>query len=938
MLKAEDFYDFEDGKLKDWQAAGSTATITAKRYKNGQNSLLWSWQQPGAVLRGKFQKHTVSANSAFGLWLHNPSPVDGRLYVTFFNGPEKIAEVWYNLNFQGWRPLGVNFNKIGIINGTVFDTVEIKAPAALSAGELYLDSVHTFVIAPGLSPDHQQPWINNQSLLKQPPEKTFYSTHDIAQNRPYLPALTDVPENTAAELNNLAEYYQKHLFYADRGQYRSMDELEKSFEALRIREQDGVITGLPIVFGNNKLFLKNAETLDFKAKFLVVLKSVVEAYQKETGKNQQRAEEMFVQMCRHLLDQGFQEGNGNLGWIGNGYGYRHYPPQIFRMKAVLDKHDLTEAMAKNVAWFSNGDKMLTESPRVSCDELYNYSPHLPGAVLMTPDLAERYQRMKALHNFYEKIILAPLPFGDDGSIHHHGGHHLGYGGYAPPMLVNSQILPLKDSEFRISPVVQEKLRKYTRAINFQNTYGICAPNLYMRSGTIIQLSAEAMAGAMAKLDDPEMAGIYLWALNGKSTPDAEKYRAAGIKPLRPEGHLTMNLAAIGMHRRDDWTISTVGLLKTYRNLEIYGWLESNNYGRNSRNGSVFVTNHDDCGYLFEGWDWNYWPGATSVVRPPVELFEGYSFYGNRSDFAGGATLSDNGVWGMDYQGADAAFRKSVFFFDNRVTVMTTDIEKGTPRPANSPGGKAITTLFQQGAADDLKPIAVNGENITQFPYTAELDGKSINTLVDGLGNGYYIWPGSAVSVQRRAQEWTYFFKKYLKDPKDNPCINMQKKQFRETPLEDNAKYYNPTQGNFNLAYIDHGDAPKGASCIYTLLPASGSDGLRQFTGAMKSATPPVKILYQNKDVHAVYDPALQATGYVVYNHRTRLDNGGPLISTSAPAFIMIKDHGDRYEISVASSDPEQSGTFSLRLQGLSKSVKIKSAYPNSAVIEITKNQ
>ncbi len=939
-ILAEEINSFEQ-TTENWQANNSKAEISPKHYKNGKNSLCWSWDSGNAVLRKEFKQHTVGNQMGFGFWLYNAKPVQERLYVTFFNGAEKICEVWFNLNFQGWRPVGVNFTKIGIKNDTKIDTIEMKAPAGAGKGELYLDSVHAFTNAGRLAPDYQQPWINDQNILQQPSAKTFFSSHDISLNRPYLPPFVPeekISEQSKKDMEMALDICQKRLLYGSLGKYTNMEDLQKEFDRLEIKENDGVITGVPLIYAHSRLFLKAENALEF-GYFFPLMHTVEQAYKKETGKNKEIAEDMFVKMCRHLLDQGFQEGNGNLGWIGNGYGFRHYPGCMVRMKDVLVKHNLLADMAKSVAWFCNGERTFWEFPVASCDDFHNYTSNLPTVILLTPDIAERYQRMKALKRFYDKVILNDSPFGKDGSVHHHGGHHLGYGGYAPGTLLHTQLVPLKDTEFRISPEAQEKLRKYIHAISFQSAYGKIAPNIYMRAGMPSNLSVTGMSKFLASMGTPfdsEMAGVFLYSENGKITPDTKKYIDAGVKPIPPLGHLTLNMGGLGIHRRADWQVAAAGQLNSFRTMEIYGWTESNNYGRYCRNGSVFVTNRDDCGYLFEGWNWNHWPGGTNMVRPADELFEGYAMFANTLDFAGGANLDGNGVFGLNYRGTDTFFKKSVFFFDNRITVLTTDVVIANLHPKTTKGGGVVTTIFQQGMKKELAPISVNGQTIKDFPYSSELDGKTPVTLRDGLGNGYYIWPGAPVTISRRVQEWTYLFKRYLKDKNNDPCINIRGKHFKEKPLSENEKYYTPTTGEFNLAYFDQGNNPQNASCAYTLLPAVSEQELQNFAAEMKKSDAPVRILAKTSDVHAVYDSETKTTAYVVYDHKKEFKDIGPLRSVSSSAFIMISDRGGHYRISIAFSDPKGPETFELQLHGVQKKISIKSAYPNSAVLDVSK--
>jgi len=880
LVRGEDFENALDG----WQTTGGKAEASTVRFKAGKRSLRWEWT-PGAVLEYKFKIVAAGADSGFGLWFYNPASSLKRLRVAVFKDNKKLAEVWFNLNFHGWSPLGADYKELGMGPATEINRLEFYAPEDVRGGEFFLDSVQPKCSTKNLCPDARQPWIHNTAMLALPPEKTFYNDADISLNRSWLPTLTPpekINSEALRELNRVTDYFLAHPPHQQFPDYKNPGELEAEFAALGIHERNGVITGPPLETGSrNTMFLPQSEPLEFCTRLLPLFQKLGTALDREKGAAREKVAAMALTLCRYMLDQGVQEGSGNLGWIGNGYDFRYFPAVILKLRPELEKAGILDEMAKSAAWLANGDKMLSAHPKATCDDMYNYSSNLPGCLALIPDTAQRYQRFKALKNYYDRIILNPIPFGPDGTIYHHGGHHLAYGSYAAPTLVKTQLAPLEKTEFAISPEAKERLYLQARALVFQTERGRSAPNLPLRAGVPLNLDAAPLTLALSAMDTPsrEMAARYLDALNGRETDEGKTFKAAGIKPLHPEGHLTLNLAAIALHRRADWLVTVAGMHKDFRGLEIYGWLENNNYGRFSRNGSVFVCRDGKDGYQEAGWNWNFWPGATSVIRSAEDLYEGYFMFGNKTAFAGGVSIpGDNGIWGMDFSGCDLRFKKSVFFFDNRITVMTSGIGKNDPRPAGQPGGDVVTTLFQQSCDAGVKP---------------EQKG---NTIRDPLGNGYYIWQGKTpLTVTQGRQEWTYFFKRFLKSSNENPAVDVRKRQFKETPLANNAKYYNPTVGEFALAYFNFGRNPQAASCAYTLLLGAGTEAMAAF-----AANPQTDILMLNAGAHVLRDRRLGVTGYVVFNAATALPP--PLRKVSRPAFVAVRDCGSYYELSVAVSD------------------------------------
>jgi chondroitin-sulfate-ABC endolyase/exolyase len=934
------YQDFENHE-KNWTSTVSSASITSERFKSGKKSLLWQWNNSGAELTLSGKAVSIMKNrkgtTCFGMWLYNEKPVDRRLNVEFMNGARVLKKVWYNLNFRGWRPLGADYVSSGLKPGTKITGIRLSAPAG--SGKLYIDCfTQGMLCRRGPIADYQQPWAENPKDLKSP-SKYLYSSKNWNLNRPWLPKYIPADKLTAGQRKSIETVKKRvlpHLQWTNMRKYGSFEQLKKEFESYGISRKNGIITGKPIQCGRNA-FLPVKGAIDFNKKYIWTSIKLYSAWKKEKSPaNKVEAAKMFNLLSEHFMDQGWQEGNNNMGWLGNGYDIRYWPCSIIKMAQVLDQAGIRDDMLKSAAWFMMGNEVVKPKPHSSTDQFYNYSSNYPALTVMLKNEGQIFMRLMGFKLYLDRMITADLPFGPDGTIHHHGGHHLGYGGYSPPILIATQIAPLHNTIFAIAHETMERLRKYTRTYEFQNVGGKCLPNMYLRSGTLAgvdpagcALGLAEMGAADGKTPDPEMAGIYLNCVK-KNTPAAEGFRRKGIKPLQQTGHMNLNFSATGLHRRKDWLVAAVGMVKGFRGLEIYGWMEANNYGRYARNGSVWPARPGRHGFTLNGWNQNFWPGATSVVRPACELFEGYTMFHNQSPLAGGTNMDGNGVWGMDFIGNDVHFKKSAFMFDDRVTVITTNINKANPKPKGSSGADAVTTLFQQELEKKSMPITVNGKKITTLPFAETLPAGKAAKLVDVIGNAYYIWPGSSpVKMLRRHQQWTYMFKRYLKNKKNNPCKNIRRKQYREKPLQANEKYYNPTESDFALAYFDHGKAPKNAECVYTLLPFAGKTGLAEFISAK-----PVDILQKNGNAHIVYDKPSKTYGYVVFNAEASLK--GPLASVSRPCFVMVKPENGKYKISVAITDRSNPGIVTLRIKGISKPVTIKLKSPLIGTIEINK--
>lgn len=941
--------NFEDGTSANWNALNSQLSVSGVRYKEGKKSLHWSWTAQNAELQFKMAETSIPKSGVFGMWVHAPKSIDGRMIVQFRYQRKLVAEVWYNMNCTGWRALGADYSLLGLSEKNKIDEILIIPPREANSGEYFFDMVSMTV--PGKKPqgDAQQPWANQAEILQKPFSETVFSTHDIALNRPFLPAFVpeqNITADTRKEMETVALRVFSNLSYVGDQKYGQFSQLETAFSELGIQEHNGIVTGPSIIFDTpGSIFFPIPESLGFSQKIIPLFRQLCTAYHQEKDENKHKAAQMFILLCRHFLDQGFQEGNGNLGINEGGYGSRGFASTLFRMRTELEKVGLLDSVMKSTSWISGGQDSMSPSPTSHCDMIYNTTCHLLPAILLIPDLAERYQRLRAAKRYYDKIIEAAAPFAPDGAIHHHWGHHIAYGGYGPETMMTTQIKPLARTMFAIGPVAHEKLRRYVLANHIQSVKGHIAPNLYLRAGTPYSLNVKQSSLSMALSGSPDrksnvdtlMAGVYINIINNPKDKYFQIFEKAGIKPVEPNGHLTLNTAGLAIHRKGNWQVSAAGMMNSFRCHEIYGWLESNNYGVFARNGSIFVTNGEDCGFRYDGWNHCFWPGATTVIRPSADLYEGYTMPGGGTYFGGGVTFGQNGVWGNEFQNRGIKFRKSAFFFDRIILVVTSGIERQNTKSTPIPTEEIVTTLFQEGIDSKHPAISINGNPITTFPFQETRNDNEPLLLHDGRGNGYYIEPGTPVHISSSEQSWIYMFKRYLLNPGDNPCIDIRKKLFKEKPMSANEKYYKPSVGPFNLAYFNHGTDPKNAKCTYILLPECTERELTQFARAMKSGQKPVRMIQSTDEAHAAFDPKSKTYAYVVFDPKATFPAISPVQKISHPAFLAVRDAGNAYYIALGISDIRVKDKIKIELKGVKDPVEIDPNYPVNTEMRVPKN-
>src|SRR5690606_38647363 len=149
-----------------------------------------------------------------------------------------------------------------------------------------------------------------------------------------------------------------------------------------------------------------------------------------------------------------------------------------------------------------------------------------------------------------------------------------------------------------------------------------------------------------------------------------------------------------------------------------------------------------------------------------------------------------------YNGSHRA-RKSFFFLGNRIIALGTDIENDD---ANHP---TETTLFQRHLKRRDMAMMLSTEGVlTGFPLERTICTEEFVWMTDPQGNGYVVPPGQTLKVSRQRQT---------------------------SPHQKNDE---PTVGDFAVAWLSHGSAPRDETYEFAVLVQAGAEETASFAEAM----------------------------------------------------------------------------------------------------------
>lgn len=868
----------------------SALNISDEHSKLGHHSLAWTWKKPGSSISLKEPVPYLSKNpnpketsvSSFVFWIYSPETLNGELHFSFLKDGKECCWFDYKLGFTGWRGAWVAFDRD--MEGTPvedMDEVRITASEGLKSGKLFFDGIITasFQDVRYHTADWQARFINKETT-------NFWLTLNQFWDNEFDIPVPDrqMTEQEKADTKTIEDRFIELV--TDGIKPLDIDEIRRIYKSYNITfNEDGTIDGLPIWFIRYGETYINQGIPDAMPTFTAhgqtlrqlndAMLKIAVSYMQETDPTvKTEIAEIYVNLTRHLLDQGFAVGSGQGTLHHLGYSMRNFYTGPVIMKEVLAEAGLADQMQMAMEWFCGAGEVCTAPKELGMDiDAFNTS--LMGrfaSVIMLPDNGHKHTYLTALSRWVDngfKYTEGTNPaFKRDGCVVHHRKCYPEYaiGGFkgsvnAIWMLAGTQWAISQESH-QIQKDALLTMRFYSQLKSFPLAMSGRHPD-GTRSLIPSQFALLADAGSPdgSQKIDLDLAQAYLRLDGAAANKWNSKFTQAGIKAENaPNGGKYLAYNCSLSYRQDEWLLTFAGHSRYLWAAETYQ--KENHYGRYLTHGSMQILRGKDSfdsGYLLDGWDWCHIPGTTAAEIPMeqmkanilnVDEFSGYEEMLLSDEwFAGGVSFGDDAaMYSMKlhehdkYNGSLRA-RKSYFAFGNRVVCIGDGLENALE------GSELHTTLFQNNIRpEDAQPNAVfNAESIV---------------LNDKFGNAYFV---------RNAQV----------------CLSkgLQHSYHEETDA--------PTEGYFEKAYINHGGTCSGKGYEYMVAIEPTLADIETF-----KAERPYSVVRADSHAHIVKDMISGTTGCAAFE-TVGVDE---TIVSLSPSVMMYRKDGDRIEISVSNPD------------------------------------
>ncbi|QZE13351.1 hypothetical protein K4L44_12235 [Halosquirtibacter laminarini] len=888
---ASNYWNFDQEVPSNWQGAG--LQHSTKHFKIGTASIAWHWKQGEHIqienpqgIQQAFKLEKPVSNSLYkeradkkatkmqkngGLmcWIYNEKAIDDSLTITFGEGTQPAYQFHYYLDFTGWRACWIRFSEMTTLKQVKsLDYMTIQAPELTPKGTLYFDRMlfGNKPIHGRSTPDKQLPYINPKVNMNHWGGQWYWETHyqhDIALEPTITEkeklALFQIELKTMDLIQGPVPHQDENWYYKDH------------FKDLCIhRAADGTITGRPIVSADEY----NAKYNDLKP---LQLSSIFYGLARGYAlTNDDYCKEMFFDLFDHFVDQGYDYGSATGTQHHVGYQLEGLPESFLLMKEALRASGRLDKAAEILHyWYGNAECRRD----ISVNEIQGVSDFWNTkargrliAVLLMDDSPEKVREMKALTRFIDNSLqyssgsvggITP-----DGCLYHHAGLYPAYmtGSF---MGIAPVVYSLSNTPFAIGKQALHNLSQSMLLMrNFSNKYewGIAISGRQVFAGMICQRAIDGM-GYVAKSSTPIdtlLASAYMRLANPWEKMYYE-FQEKGIQPeTKMDGFQVVNYACLGLHRRDDWLVTVKGYNRYVWSGEIYA--HDNRWGRYMSYGSIQINNQGDpidnkhSGYDQNGWDWNRFPGTTTIHLPLDKLYCPVRTLMSRSDetFCGTSSLGKNGIFGMKLHEKetlknftpDHRARKSVFLFDDCLIALGSDIQNSNKEYPTE------TTLFQLESKEE-NSITLDGQSYTDT-FEIAPNPKKAHILYDNKGNTHFIAKGQDLVVYRKTQ------------------TSKHNKSERET------------HGTFSVAYLKHGKAPRHGSYEYATI----------VNGAKSGHTPDYTVLQKNRKAHIVEDHHTGITGLVLFEAGSVKNRW--IKSINHEALVMIQEKSNKLNLSVCS--------------------------------------
>ncbi len=618
-----------------------------------------------------------------------------------------------------------------------------------------------------------------------------------------------------------------------------------------------------------------------------------------------------------LAGRQFCDGTLDLGH--NGYEYKYFGRGAIFLQDILtpEIEDLFEySLFKRQLdfdnfWLATYDHAYQMSnDAIDTDWIFNLSDILMGYASWQATADERYRYMVAMKRYMDRFF--SYSYGTTNGIKKDGTgfhHWTAYNNYMYAYKTAANVVHyLNNSQFQVDETNYKVFRDAVMAqYIMSNDAGVqalstCGRNPHIRSNQLNATSLKRLAisgGQILGLStaDPELAGFY----NRLYGVDVDfNYSTVGTFK---EGFYQFNHGHGSSYRKNNWVAFNKGFSTNMWGAEIY--TDRNRYGRYQSYGAleiIYPGNLSANGYDVETWDWNYNPGATSIVLPWASLhaergrideLQQKRFIGSLTHNNQGSQVLNNnhgvyGMFGMDFQEKEGqgfgtvhsseqhnntfAFKKSSFYFGDMIVCLGSGI-------SNDDGSNpTVTTLYQREYSPGIE-VVVN--NSTQSGTgTTTYSGSSNNWLISNLGTGFYLLQGN-----------------------DDLKI---KKASQQTPNHDQtnpANYVNNPIATYCVGYIDHGTTPSSEEYEYIIMPGAGTIQMLNLDTSINNGNKPYIVHQKDQNAHIVEYKTDDVWGYSFFGPENGL-NYGHLKEVDGSCLLMHHYDTTNHTIIISLDNPD----------------------------------
>lgn len=877
--------DSSGQRVEGWQSVGGSVSRSEEHKKLKQSSLRWDFTPGATLLRAKDEALEEALRSREGgvkLWLYCEKPLAGVL--KFHAGPWTFS---VQLGFTGWRAVWVLFcedaEKAAPVEG-----LRITAPG--TSGTIFIDAIEIGPVPWTRQGDAHTPYTNPTRANG----KYWFTPQDFAAG-PVPPPAAECTAQDSAAFREIERRYENWMFgglekptgpiatrLASVATY--VQEGHQAFARLGLVRRGESVCG-PGVFCEGDGQRPRLASEVFQPISLPL------AYDGRLNGGQ-LARERFLDLIDYAHDQGWAAGS----LMGTSYGEQlriaSYVHALYILRDFCQERGRLERELQTLHYqLALGEiYRIPDHAGATADDLRTLLLFRLLYVLMLPDSPGKVRDLRCLVRWADAALSVTPGYGGtikpDGTVFHHATAYAGaYGNNA--MLMSALVyMLLSDTKFALSRQCGENIKKALLTLRFMagqydfpmgvngrwpflaSTMGETAPALaYLAEA----LKDRELGASFSRLWDPQVpcvqktwgscgARIY-WCDSPGALPWLANVAARYPREPHPQGHQSYPFAAMNFHRRQQWVASVRGWSRYVWNYEELPG--ENHYGRYSSYGTLQIlaqgepVNLADSGYREQGWDWLRPPGATVIRVPLGDLYPckvlppGARGYTNESFVGGLALEGSHGLWAMRF--ADPhyeqsfRFRKSVFFVDQTIVCLGSGI-------SNTDAIHPTETVLYQVALKVQPKV---------FP---KAEARRTQWLVDPVGNGYYFPEPPVVETRTQHQQ-----------SMDNGATRQ-------------------TAGDFGVAWLDHGAAPKDAGYCYAVRPSTTDQTLAHY-----AAAPDFEVLRRDDAAHVVRFGGGSIVGYVLFDPAERLAYD-VLSAVDTPCLVMTRRDGDRLILAVADPD------------------------------------